>query len=92
MIISFRHKGLEDFFLRGSKKGIIPAHEKRLIMRLTALDTAREIGDIDLPGLRLHRLSGERQETWSIAVDGNWRLTFQMQESNIYILDYEDYH
>jgi proteic killer suppression protein len=30
MIRSFKHKGLEDFFYTGSKKGIKPEHAKRL--------------------------------------------------------------
>ncbi|WP_292046575.1 type II toxin-antitoxin system RelE/ParE family toxin [Marinobacter sp.] len=25
-------------------------------------------------------------------VSGNWRMTFEFQDGNAYILDYEDYH
>ena len=61
-------------------------------MRLAALHTAQELEDLDLPGFRLHRLRGNRKDSWSISVDGNWRLTFEMDQGNIYVLDYEDYH
>ena len=48
--------------------------------------------NIDIPGFRLHPLKGEGQGHWSISVNGNWRLTFEFQDGNAYILDYEDYH
>lgn len=61
-------------------------------MQLAALDTAQSIEDIDVPGFRLHPLKGEMRGRWAIAVSGNWRLTFEFQDGNAYVLDYEDYH
>ena len=29
---------------------------------------------------------------WSIFVNGNWRLTFEFEQGNVCVLDYEDYH
>jgi proteic killer suppression protein len=37
--------------------GIQPYHKQKLRMRLTALDTATSIEDMDLPGFRLHLTS-----------------------------------
>lgn len=93
MIKSFRHKGLRKFFETGSaSSGIQASHAKRLRMQLAALDTARDIEDMDIPGFRLHALKGEMRERWSISVNGNWRLTFEFRDGNAYVLDYEDYH
>lgn len=61
-------------------------------MQLTALDTAIELADMNIPGYRLHSLKGLDAERWSIAVDKNWRLTFEFLDRNVYLLDYEDYH
>ena len=61
-------------------------------MQLAALNTAIAIKDIDIPGYRLHKLKGDRKETWSISVSGNWRITFRYEEGNVYIVNYEDYH
>lgn len=47
---------------------------------------------MDVPGFRLHPLKGERKGIWSITVSGNWHLTFEFLEGNVYILNYEDYH
>jgi proteic killer suppression protein len=67
-------------------------HVKRLRMQLAALDTAQTIEDMDVPGFRLHPLKGAMRGRWSIWVNGNWRLTFEFQDGNAYVLDYEDYH
>ncbi|MBK9154486.1 MAG: type II toxin-antitoxin system RelE/ParE family toxin [Chloracidobacterium sp.] len=92
MIKSFRHKGLEKFFETGNRAGIQPSHAKRLRMQLAALDTANVLDDMDIPGFRLHPPKGADHGRWSIWVNGNWRLTFEFANGDVYILDYEDYH
>jgi proteic killer suppression protein len=92
MIKSFKHKGLQIYFETGSTKGIQASHSKKLRMQLAALDTAHSIDDMDIPGYRLHPLKGERKGLWSISVSGNWRLSFEFADGNVYVLDYEDYH
>lgn len=59
MIKSLLHKGLKQLYETGSKSGIQPRRAKRLTMRLTALDTAVTIDDIDIPGFKLHSLEGK---------------------------------
>lgn len=44
------------------------------------------------PGWRIHRLSGDRAETWSISASGNWRITFDIEEGAIANLNLEDDH
>jgi len=61
-------------------------------MQLAALDASLTIEDIDIPGYRLHALKGDRHDVWSISVSGNWRLTFEFNDGNVHILNYEDYH
>lgn len=92
MIKSFKHKGLKKFFESGSKAGIQAKHERRLRMQLAAIDTATTIEDIDLPSFRLHLLKGKRDGIWSVTVNGNWRVTFEFNDGNAFILNYEDYH
>jgi len=92
MIKSFKHKGLKRFFESGSARGIQAKHEKRLRMQLAALDTAKVINDLDIPGYKLHPLKGDKKGIWAITVNGNWRLTFEFSDGNAYLLDYEDYH
>ena len=92
MIRSFRHKGLERFFTTGSKAGIQAKHASRLRLILGRLNVASEPRDMNLPGLDLHPLKGERRAVWAVSVSGNWRVTFQFVEKNIENVNYEDYH
>jgi toxin HigB-1 len=92
MIVSFRHKGLQKYFETGSLAGIQAVHAKRLKMQLAALETAHVVDDMDIPGFRLHQLKGDAKGRWSVAVSGNWRMTFEFIDGNAYVLDYEDYH
>jgi proteic killer suppression protein len=92
VIKSFRHKGLERFFERGTKAGIQSKHANRLRLQLAALDTALTVDNMDIPGYHLHPLKGRAKNRWSIWVSGSWRLTFDFKNGDIYILDYEDYH
>lgn len=61
-------------------------------MLLAALDTAHSIDDMNIPGFKLHTLKGGSDRRWSIWVNGNWRLTFELRDGNVHVLDYEDYH
>lgn len=92
MIKSFRHKGLRRLFETGNASGVQANHAKRLRLQLSALDTAQAIEDMDIPGFRLHPLKGSMKRRWSITVNGNWRITFEFDDGNAFVLDYEDYH
>ena len=92
MIKSFSHKGLEKFYETGSVAGIQPGHKKKRRLQLAALDTAQNIEDMNIPGLRLHPLKGKKNDHWAIEVSGNWRMTFQFEDGNAYLVYYEDNH
>jgi proteic killer suppression protein len=92
MIRSFRHRGLEQFFRQGSKKGIQPKHANKLLIQLAALDNAKNVADVEVPNWRLHVLSGDLKGHFSISVDENWRLTFRFEKGDVEVLDYQDHH
>jgi len=92
VIKSFRHKGLERYFLNGKKSGIQPSHADRLSRQLAVLNRATCPEDVNLSGWRLHPLQGDLKDHWSITVSGNWRLTFRFEQEDVILLDYQDYH
>ena len=92
MIQSFKHKGLERFFKTGKMSGIQANHAKRLKLIFGRLNASTSPGDMDLPGLYLHQLTGYREKTWSVRVSGNWRVTFRFDDVHSEAVDYEDYH
>jgi proteic killer suppression protein len=92
MIKTFRHGGLERFFKTGSKAGIQPAHASRLAGQLFALNAAMSAEEMNVPGWRLHALSGVLKEHWAVKMNGNWRLTFRFDGTDAVLVDYQDYH
>ncbi len=92
MIRSFKHKGLERFFFKGTKSGIQAKHASRLRLILGRLNASVNAQDMNLPGLFLHSLKGDKGETWSVRVSGNWRITFRFVDGDAEIVNYEDYH
>jgi proteic killer suppression protein len=92
MIQSFRHKGLEQFFLTGSKAGIQPSHARKLEDQLSALNVAAKPEQMNFPGWKLHPLKGELAGHWAVSVSGNWRLTFRFEGEDAILVDYQDYH
>ena len=91
MIKSFVHKGLEDFFYDGTRKGIQAKHASKLAAILDRLDAASEIKDMNYPGSGLHLLLPKKGR-WAIKVSGNWRLTFEFKGGDAFNVDIEDYH
>jgi toxin HigB-1 len=91
MIRSFKHKGLERFFLKGTRSGIQAKHAARLRLILGRLHVSIDPNDMALPGLDLHSLKGGRKGAWAVKVSGNWRLTFRFQAEHAVDVDYEDY-
>lgn len=92
VIRTFAHKGLEGLFRTGSKAGIQPAHATKLRRLLAQLDQADSPQDMNLPGWRLHPLSGDLAEHWSTWVNGSWRLTFRFENGDAILVDYRDDH
>ena len=92
MIKSFKHAGLEKFFLTGSKAGIQPAHAKKLRLQLTRLDASSGPMDMRVSGWRLHKLGHDLKDHWAVTVSGNWRMTFAFEGEDAILLDYQDYH
>jgi proteic killer suppression protein len=92
MIKSFSHKGMDDFFYDGTKKGIQPKHADRIGDILDRLDAATSVGDMNFPGSGLHLLEPRKKGRWAVKVSGNWRITFRFEEGDAYEVDYEDYH
>lgn len=92
-IESIRHKGLRRFFETGNANGLV-GDVNRLRRMLAFIDAAQSMDELFVPpNFGLHKLTGERKDTWSMTVTRNWRLTFKVNEEGALIdMDLEDYH
>ena len=92
MIKSFRHKGLRRLFEDGDRRGVRGDYAAKAERFLDALHVAVTPQEVDLPGYRLHRLTGDRAGTWSAVMSRNHRITFRFENGDAYDVDLEDYH
>jgi proteic killer suppression protein len=92
VIRSIRHKGLRRLYESGEPRGVIAEHAEKLRDILARLDAARDIGDMDVAGFRLHPLKGEFKGFWAVIVRANWRVIFRFVDSEALDVDYVDYH
>ncbi len=92
MIKSIRHKGLEKFYTTGSKAGIQAKHAPKLRRILGLLNASTKVEDVNLPGFRLHPLTGKQKGFYSVWVNGNWRIIFRFAGEDVELVDYLDYH
>ncbi len=92
MIKKIRHKGLKRYFKEGEVRALPAQHISKIRMVLAMLDSVSDISFINIPGGRLHHLSGDRKGYWSLSVSRNWRITFQFDGEDITDVNFEDYH
>ena len=92
-IRSVRHRGLRRFIEEDDPREFRRDLEGRVRKILSALISAPAMAGVKgPPGWRIHQLSGDRAGTWSLSVSGNWRITFEIEDTEIVNLDLEDYH
>jgi proteic killer suppression protein len=95
VIKTWKHKGLQQFFMTGNAKGVLSDKKdvERIRQRLYVIDSAETLDEIAaFSQYKFHSLTGNRKGTYSITVRANWRITFEFKDGDAYILDLEDYH
>ena len=95
IIRSVRHRGLrrliEDDSPRYLRRELVGRVRNILTVLVLAENIQSFISDAP-PGWRVHRLTGDRQDEWSVSVSRNWRITFKEEDGHIDRLNLEDYH
>lgn len=91
MIVSFKHKGLKELLEAGRSRRVAPELQKRIRVRLSALDAAISLAELNQPGFDFHPLHG-RPQRYTIHVNGPWCLTFEWEDGKALRVDLEQYH
>ena len=92
MIKLFKHNGLKKLFLKNNQKNINPQHVSKLLRILDRLDASKSPEDMNLPGLRLHPLKGDKKGFRAVDVSGGWRVFFRFEGNHAFDVDYDNYH
>lgn len=90
---TFAHAGLKRLYRADQAKGLPPDAVDKLRKMLAFLQDMEDVGELRaLPAWKVHRLGGDRKDTWSLHVTRNWRLTFRIDHGELIEVNYEDYH
>ncbi|MFT6927151.1 MAG: proteic killer suppression protein [Psychromonas sp.] len=92
-IKSFSHKGLKKFFYNGDESGLNPKHTKIIGFILDAVEASHHPADLKaIYRDKFPEKKGSGKGVYSLEVNGNWRITFQITDDGAVFLDYLDYH
>ncbi len=92
MIRRFRHRGLRRLYEDDDRRALNAQHADKIARVLARLDQAMRPDQLDLPGFRLHALTGDLAGYWSITVSANWRIVFRFEQGDATDVDLVDYH
>lgn len=93
MIVSISHKGLKLLWEKDDLSKLPAAQVEKIRRILMALDTIKTLEPLrQIPGYRLHALTGNLKKFWSVTVTGNYRIIFRIEKENVYEVNYIDYH
>jgi toxin HigB-1 len=93
MIKTFADKRTRDLYLTGKAKRLPPDVARRAARKLEYVDLATGLDDLKVPpGNRLHRLEGEREGQYAIAINDQWRICFRFEDGDAYDVEVCDYH
>lgn len=92
MIRSIKHKGLRRLYEDGDARAVSGNLRDKIEEILSILDAASTIEEADIPGYRLHALTGNLRGYWSVRVTGNWRIIFRFEDGAAEDVDLVDYH
>jgi len=88
-IKSFKHKGLKKFFYNGDASGIQTNHEQKVGFILDAIDSSHYPQDLKaLYANKFAEKKGSGEGVYTIEVNGNWRITFQVKDDGAVLVDY----
>ena len=92
-IKSFKHKGLKNLYYNGDRSGVQPIHADKLLLILDAIAASHQPKDMRaIFGGKFAEKQGSGEGVFSLEVNGNWRVTFQIESEGAILVDYLDYH
>ena len=91
MIRSYRDKDAQRLMEREFSRRL-QSIERKARIRLELLDAAILLQDLNLPGMRLEPLRGDRKGQYSIRINDQFRVCFEWRNGDAFNIEIVDYH
>jgi proteic killer suppression protein len=93
MIKSFADKETEKLFSERFSRRFPPEIQRIARRKLEILDATEALTDLQIPpSNRLEKLTGNRQNQYSIRINDRWRICFEWRDRDCYQVEIVDYH
>jgi toxin HigB-1 len=93
MIRSFKDKRTRSIDDGSIRKGFPADLVRRAQQLLALLDAAKDLSDLrSPPGNRLEKLSGDREDQYSVRINIQWRICFVWTDAGPENVEITDYH
>lgn len=96
MIVNFGNKTAKDIWENNQSKSLPREHWLRAKALLTIMHATSDIEDLKIkgqpPDIRLHKLKGNRKDSWSVTIKLPWCITFRFKSGEFSDVKIEDYH
>ena len=96
MIRNFGNKAARDIWEQGSSKQLPKDLWLRAKALLTIMHSTSELKDLQIkgqpPNIRLHKLKGNKKNSWSVTIKLPWCFTFQFKDGEFIDVRIENYH
>jgi proteic killer suppression protein len=93
MIISWSNTETEKIWFGYFVKKLPQDIQRTAKRKLVHIHSAKVIEDLRIPpGNRLEKLSGDRNDFWSIRINDQWRICFKWENGNAFEVEIVDYH
>ena len=96
MIVSIKGKIARDIWETNSSRSLPRELWLRAKALMTIMHSTRTLDDLRIkgepPGIRLHKLSGDRRGYWSITIRLPWCITFRFAQGEFSEVKIENYH
>jgi proteic killer suppression protein len=66
--------------------------QARILRRLDRLDAVLRPEEMNIPGFDFHPLRGLKPIRYSVHVSGPWCITFEFEDREARLVDFEQYH
>ena len=96
MIISLKGKVAKDIWMSNRSKTLPRELCIRAKALLTIMHSTTTLDDLRIkgepPGIRLHKLLGDRRDYWSVTIKLPWCITFRFKNGEFSEVTIENYH
>ena len=96
MITSFKGKVARDIWTTNRSKSLPQELWLRAKALLTIMHATSSLDDLRIqgepPGIRLHKLQGDRRDHWSVTIKLPWCITFEFKDGEFSEVMIENYH